>query len=497
MKNNNYDSIVIGSGLGGLTTAALLTHHGQKVLVLEKRDVPGGYASNFKRKNFTFDCSLHQLTGASPGTLIWEILDKCWIVDKVEFIRHREFMRGVFPDLDIIISQCSLETHKRQLIQLFPHEEENIHNVFAALIKICDEMVRFLRSKIPLWIEMIYFPLKYPHMAFNSKKTLADILAKIKDQRLKDIIGMSWGYYGLPPSQLSAEYFAAGWAAYLRAGGYCVRGGSQALSNAFVASIKEGGSEVKLNSPVKKILIEDGKAMGVETINGERFFARNIISNVNIPATVFQMVGEEYFPRRYISKIKSQIPAISAAVVYLGLDTTFQELGVNDYEISLHPNYDFDAQYTASVEGDFKNAHILLALHSNIDESTAPEGKGVMSITALSGYEIWANLSEEEYKRKKDETTKIFIDRSEKVIPNLSKHIEVCEIATPLTMERRVGSYKGAFYGYAQFVRQSGFLRVPEKTPIKNLDFVGAWTVPGGGYSSVMLSAYELFKILT
>jgi prolycopene isomerase len=140
------------------------------------------------------------------------------------------------------------------------------------------------------------------------------------------------------------------------------------------------------------------------------------------------------------------------------------------------------------LNNDLKNAPIVLTLYSNVEDRYAPEGKFVMVVMTLSGYDFWKKLSKEEYKKQKEIFADILIKKAEGVIPNFSSYIKVIETATPLTMERYTGNYKGAIYGWSQTVSQSGSNRLKNKTPIKNLYLAGAWTQPSGGIKGVMQS---------
>jgi len=312
---------------------------------------------------------------------------------------------------------------------------------------------------------------------------------------LKVILSQLWPYFGLPPERISALYYAFPYYSYLCGGGYYPKGGSATIAVALQEAISDNGGVIKLNSCVTKIIIDKGRASGVKTQTGDEFFSKIIISNIDSRKTFFNLVGPEYLPKCFASRIEKMQPSISAFQLYLGLNINLKDRGVNDYEIFFNPSYDTQRQFLTALNQEIDEEVFTLTIYSNIDSTVAPKGKSVVGITTLSGYDVWLNLSKEEYEKKKQEMAKILIKKvEEKIIPDLSLCIEKIEMATPLTMERYTGNSKGAIYGWSQIPSQSGIRRQNFKTPIKNLYLASAWTWIGGGISTVVNSGYLVAK---
>jgi prolycopene isomerase len=201
------------------------------------------------------------------------------------------------------------------------------------------------------------------------------------------------------------------------------------------------------------------------------------------------------------------IPSISAFSVYLGLNNDFRRGLENkeDYEIFFSETYDQDVDYAWSLNGNVEKASFVISLYSNIDKSLAKGEKFILGLAMTQGYEYWKRFESDYisgrkdiYNKEKKRMAKILIERAERVIPNISKHIEVMEVATPLTFKRYTGNYHGAIYGWANTVRQGNpIYRLKQKTPIKNLYLSSAWTFPGEGQLGVMMSGYRLGRMLT
>ncbi|MCI5139131.1 MAG: hypothetical protein D3922_12115 [Candidatus Electrothrix sp. AR1] len=128
--------------------------------------------------------------------------------------------------------------------------------------------------------------------------------------------------------------------------------------------------------------------------------------------------------------------------------------------------------------------------YSQIDSDLAPTGKSVGAVCLADYFTDWAGLSEEDYKKKKDEVAHIFFRRLERLIPGIMSEIECYEVGTPKTIQKYTLNPEGAVYGFAQLPSQAGIFRVPNRSPIKNLYFASAWANPGGGFTGAIVSGW-------
>jgi len=501
IMNNQFDAVIIGSGLGGLSCAAAFARQGFRPLVLEQHDRPGGYATTFKRPGgFTFDVSLHSTT-VDERNGIHNLIPGFPEISTVDFLPHPNLYRVIYPDYDIRVPQQNIEGYIDILIGHFPEEEAGIRGIFEDMEGLSADIHRISNAKGQ--VDMNRFPVDYPYLFKCNKKTWGELLdARISSPKLKAIISSQWGYYGLPPSQLSGFYYALPAYGYLKDGGFYPRGKSQKISNALVSYIEEHGGKVMLKTRVDKILVKDHTAYGVKTDTGEEFTGKVVISNVNAHDTFHRMLSEDEYLKDYLAQFNQFSVSLSSFQVFLGLkEDVISKSGIIDSEIFYESGYDMDAGYKNAQNADVENCGFGLTLYDNIYQGYSPEGKNTLNILALQGYDHWKKYEHDyltgnktEYRKKKQRMADILINRVEKaILPGLSKIVEVKEIGTPLTNVRYTSNYRGAIYGWDQTPNNSGQNRLPHNTPIKNLYLSGAWTKPGHGYSAVLWSGLDCF----
>lgn len=502
---STYDAIVIGSGLGGLSCASYLSMNGWKVLVLEKNGVPGGYAASFKRGPYNFDSGLHMICGVGKGQHMAKFFESVGVGDRIEFIKLKYFIRLVFPGHDIRLPSGNQEGVLNVLEESFPDEKKGIQSLLEEMVNIYGDVLKFLNSTAPFWQQMLVFPFRYKSLFSAMKKTVRQLLDKhLKDDKLKALIFADYGFFGLPPSRLNM-LSVSGNVSYWKDGAYYPKGGNRVIPDAFVENIKRNNGDVSLGSPVVSIIVENGKALGVVTKKGEKYFGKNIVSNVSAMETFHGLVGEEKLPANFREKLGQKEPSVSAFIVYLGLDEGFKADMKNeeDYDIIVSETYDLEKDYEWILNCNTEKASFLITLYSNVDNSLAKGNRFVASIFQGQPYSYWKKFeaaynsgNKEEYNKEKDNKAGILIKRAEKVIPDLSKHIEVIEIATPLTLRRYTGNFNGATYGWANTTKQfSPPDRVPQ-IPIKNLHLSSAWAFPGEGQATVVACGYRLGRQL-
>ncbi len=500
-KDDEYDAVIIGSGLGGLSCAAAFARQGFKVLVLEQHDKPGGYATAFQRPGgFKFDVSLHS-TVIEERNGLHNLIPGFPEITEVEFVPHPNLYRAIYPDYDITVPQRDLKAYTAKLVSLFPDEKEGIEGLIGDMQGLFEEVQKMSRANGN--IDMEHFATDYPLMSRLYNRTWKEMLdARLKNEKLRTIVSAQWAYYGLPPSRLVSFYYAIPAIGYLTGGGYYPIGRSQKISDALARYIELNGGRIMLNTRAGRILTKNHAAYGVQTSEGESFKSRVVVSNANPFDTFRKLTDEDKFLSAYLDQLDRYSVSLSSFQIFLGLsDDIVGKSGIKDSEIFYETGYDMEGSYLAAKRGDIGNGGYALTLYDNIHKGYSPAGKNTVNIITFTGYDHWKKFEQDYfagnkdgYRKEKERLADILIDKVEKtLLPGLSSTIEVKEIGTPLTNVRYTSNYHGAIYGLDQTVDNSGPSRLGHDTPIDNLYLAGAWTKPGHGYGSVLSSGIECF----
>ncbi len=488
---STHSVIVIGAGLGGLGAACQLGLAGENVLVLEKNNVPGGFATSFIRGRFEFEGALHELDSfgseSNQGPLYRFFTRIGLIPGKVKFKQVPELYRSVFFDGYDVTMPFGVDAYFDKLIELFPAEQKGIEDFKEICMEVQKgmEFIAIKRGKASPQ-EILK---EHPWLARVSGLTVLEIFKRyFKNKRLMSVLAQLWGYGGLPPSKLNAILFIAMYMSYLTRGGAFPVGRSHALTSGMVKCIEEFGGTVKFNALVNRILVENNHACGVELLNGDIYLSKAIISNANPICTTMKMLPLEIVPESYIKRIYAPEIGPSAFSVYIGLNATFKELGLTAHENFINKDDDMDAAYesTKRMEGP---ESMVAACYNHVDANISPPGTTQLVLTTGMSGKIWYNVPPDQYHNIKDEIADHMISIVEKTIsPNIRDYIEVVEAATPLTYYRYSKNLDGAIYGYTQGVLDSPMLRLKSRGAIPGLYLAGAWTNIGGGFSSTINS---------
>ncbi len=482
-RDEHYDVIVIGSGIGGLTSAGLLAKQGKKVLVVERHDRPGGYAHGFRRRGYRFDSAVHVIGGCGDGPyqgsgLIRRLLEVMGVEDQCRFFALDPFYSAIFPGFRLDVPtgvDAFVDCHAAA----FPDQAAGLR----ALLTVC-EAVREETLRAPDLLSPTDFGRMtsyVPNLVKYHRSTVAEVMRDhITDPRLMAVFSTLWPYLGLPPSRLSFLYWAMMLLSYIDDGAWSCEGGFQSLANAMARSLEASGGELLLKSTVTKIVVDDGEVGGVVLENGQRIFAPVVISNADATQTLTELVGVDRLPRRFVAGLRKMHPSLSAFVVYGATDLDLAAAGAT-HEMFFYKQWDHDVDYENALSG--KISRIGFTVPSLSDPTLAPPGDHVFTITVLLPYDL--GLS---WRSEKEFFTDLLLTEAEDVFPGLRDHLRFSEGATPRTMERYTRNLRGAMYGWDLRPSQVGPMRLDASPPIAGLHLAGHWTVPGGGIYGVCQS---------
>jgi len=492
-----YDAIVIGSGIGGLTAAAFLAKGGVRPLVLEQHFLPGGNASTFRRKKmFDFDVGFHYIGRCGPGEFFPTLLEQLGVADRVEFLPMDQdsFDTLHLPDL-VFHTPAGWDRYRQRLQETFPQEAQAIDRYIDFLMTAAGRAPGGRRQPLQ---ELLGKP--------ASQCTLAEVFDAVEaSHRLRHVLAASCGIYAAPPSKAPAVTHATVIDHYI-GGAYFVRGGGRPIVEALLSVIEGGGGEVRLRSKVERIIIERGQAAGVELASGEELRAPIVLSNADAKRTFLEMVGEEHLSPAFAQQVKDYRMALPLFIIYMAMEVDPSELGLPRTNIGLMPAYDMEEQFAACYEGRFPDRPavfmLMASLKDPLSENIAPRGytnlqlmsvapaqpqtwgvsQGPASAPTRSGYRHTPP-----YLAARREMEERMLRVVEEMMPGFIRKVVWQESASPLTQERFTLSSGGTSYGLEHALDQSMSARVPYQTEVPGLWMVGANTLFGHGYAGCML----------
>ncbi|MFH1465206.1 MAG: FAD-dependent oxidoreductase [Pseudomonadota bacterium] len=484
-----FDVVVVGGGMGGLSAGALLSSYGFHVLLLEQHHKVGGCTSSFERGGFHFDTALHEMLGGAPGTQLGEVLHAAGVDDKVELIEIPVLYRAIFPDVDFTMP-ADRAAAEAALCARWPAECPGIHAFHEEMRQVAEQSSELADMQRRTSLSKLLIPLQQPAVVRNLRANFQDVLDRyLQDEALKAVLGQLWIYYGPPPSELWAVMGLSANHGYLTQGAYHIRGSSQALADAYAERITELGGEVRTGVRVAAIDVEAGRVRGVTTADGERVPARYVVSNADPYQTFNHLVGAEQLPPGWLKRLERMEPSNGLMAVYLGLDTEPSTWGVADHEIFYNSTLDADRAYASMMTGAYDAASLSLTFYTNLgDDFYAPPGKSVLVLNTYADISTWP-ADRDAYAAEKERVAAIMMALAERVLPGLSAHVEVQEVATPRTLQSFTLAQAGTPYGFDATPEQ--WMSLPNHTPIDGLFLAGAWTSPGHGVGTAQLSGRE------
>lgn len=490
MKDQKYDAIIIGAGMGGLSTANFLAKYDKKVLVLEKHDKPGGYLTSFSLGGYTFDSGVFHLNEIGPDQSIsnfYQFWGHELQSEKVEY-QFRIFTKENVYSL----SSTNLE---KDLKKQFPGSTARIEKFFSIADNMMEELLSGGPPKAPF--EMSFFEklafgirslFKTPNFLLYGRKNGVKILKKIISN--EELVAVLFSYYPIQDMVFMPHCF--GWKNIIQNENYYPKGGMQSLPNIAIKILKERQGKILLKKEVAQIIVKDSQAIGVKCNDESKYYAPIVISNAPIHHTVNKLLPPLPSLKKLRTVLEKRKVFCSVMLIFLGLDDSYDFEGAN-FIINIDPEVLNHTMEKNTVD----NCPILVI---DLPISKKQKGKSLMIGVFLpyDYHNAWETYgTQKRGKNYRDFKKQIFqkiINRlTEKLGTDFKDAIKFSSISTPLTLERYTYNKKGSIMGWALTSKQYGkFLSAT--TPINNFYLIGHWVFPGGGVPGVVAGGYYLAK---
>ncbi|MBD3227102.1 MAG: NAD(P)-binding protein [Candidatus Lokiarchaeota archaeon] len=464
MSEEKKDVIIVGGGVGGVAVGAMLAHDGFKVKLFEKNKLIGGRCLTYDYKGFKVDLGVH-LFGVGPKGYLGDVCDRIEMPDAIEWVISKNPRPTMY-----FSGELQVYSRKNMSKVVGASEEE-----FNLTMKFFADVLSMRKKKMK---ELYYTGLTDFINTYSKNPTLHTFISMIAGQ-----------YFCTYPDETSAGELIRCFRQVVNAksSAYPV-GACIAIPKAYQKGIEIYGGEVKLNTPVKTIIVEDNKAKGVELEDGTEHYADIIISNADIQNTVLRLTGKKYFPKDYVNRVKDLKYANHCLALKVGLKKP-----ITDQKLVMAAS-GLDYNRIKRMESELQGGKVpdkvggMVTIPTNYDAGLAPDGKQMIFFgTGCLG---------EKSKSYYDKIGEKCWEMLNEIFPKVEKNLLWKKLDTPKLVEAYAGEY-GNIIGVAQTVDQIHERRPKHQTPIEGLYIVGAEAGGHGiGAELAANSAMELHDIL-
>ncbi len=495
-----YDVVVVGAGVGGLSAALKFAHSHVKVLLLEKHNMTGGYSTSFVRGRYEFEASLHEL---------------CECGDKLDGHTYggvREFLDsvGVYPEYVQVPDAFRVIMTKLGIDFTMPF---GIENAIAALDKVepgCAPKVReYFKLCEEIYEALIYIQscnmnpspgimaTKYSSFLRSTAYSVGQIFDYFQfPEKIRKILSSYGGYITRNLKEVSFTVWALMNYLYIHDGAHVINKTSHALAADMEERLRELGGQVETNVTVDRLLVENGTVCGVKTTDGDVIRARRVLCNFS-PNNVYNfMMDKKDIPEMALKLTGARKLNSSILSVYIGLDALPSALGIDSYEYFITEDMDSDKIYEVSKKWQLTYTKTSFTCPDvAIPGLTGPDRCQVNFTCLYDPDAMCGHTDPKGYLADKERLASGLIDLFEKATGlRIRDHVEEIEIATPATYARYGGAPKGTVYGY-EMTPVDGIvprtLAIQEEQYIPGLDFVGGYGRRSLGFCCSIINGYN------
>lgn len=474
---------IIGGGIGGLCAAVYARQCGYEAEVFEQHESAGGLATSWHRDGYTFETCLHWLLGSKPGGALHSTWQEVLDIERLTFIDPPEYVRLEDERGEQLSIYTDADRMEAELLKAAPEDAVHIR-AFAAAVR----RLSGLRMSEEFWPPSLRTILRnlpsLPLLRSLSKLTIEEYGKRFHHTLLKAFFG-SDDISGMPALAL---LLSLAWMSEHNAG-YPI-GGSRAVIRPIADNLRHIGGNLRLGTQVKRIIVHNGAAVGVETANGASVEADWVISAADGHATIYELLGGKYIDETTDRIYRTLDTFPSYLQVSLGLARNLSAHGglvtrLLDKPLPLDPG-------TELKQASFRFFHF--------DPTLAPAGKtAVTCFLPTRNFEFWTKLRQFEparYELEKHRVADSVIAILEKSVPDVRQSIDVVDVSTPATVIRYTGNWKGSMQGWLM-TPGTGFRPLRHTLPhLRRFLMVGHWVMPGGGLPAGLLSARAAIRSL-
>jgi len=453
-----YDALVIGSGIGGLTVAALLSELGWRVAVLEQHYTAGGATHSFERAGYDWDVGVHYVGDMGTRTTVRRLMD--FLTDeRLAWAPMDAHYDRFFIGPNVYDAVAGREAFRDNLVGHFPREAQAIDRYIALLGEVSRGMRAFMLERtLPPWLARAATPWLRNRLPPGLDRTTWEVLSRLTgDPELIAVLTGQWGDLGLPPKRSSFVVQALIAKHYLHGGFYPV-GGAWRIGETILPRIRAAGGEVFTYARVSEILVDGGRVRGLRMADGQEIASRCVISDAGAINTFARLLPAGIARKHgYDQRLHAVRPSIGHLCVYAGLRATAEELDLPRTNFWIYPGHDYDAaleRYLADPTGPFPVVYISFPSAKDPDFQRRHPGRATIEIIAPVPYDVFAPWSNRTWGKRGDDYDELKRGYGERLLeqlygklPQVRGRIDHWEISTPLSMRWFCGWERGELYG--------------------------------------------------
>lgn len=480
-RDNEYDVIIIGSGMGGMTTGAALARLGHRVLLLEQAKEIGGLTHTFSREGFSWDVGLHYCGLFRSDQIAGKMLD--WLTGGTVQFRSIGTVYDTlhFPDGFELEVGRPAEAFKMALEERFGAHAHEIDAYFEAL-EMGGEALRSACAE-----RSMPEPFRTAHRWWNEKRlqqwcgrTTAEVMADyISDPKLAAVLSAQWGTFGGAPHKASFGIHATIMGHYLDGAGYPV-GGASSIAAGLLPIIEAAGGKARPDTPVSAIVVENDAAVGVRTSSGEEIRARTVVSAIGAGETVKRLLPAEVQQQDWAVEIAGFEPSICHFEIYLGFKGDIAKHGATRANHWFHESWDTSGALWSNLDDPIPAVFASFPSLKDPTHDPGPEHRHTGQFMVLADWSTVADFAEGGAKRRPEEwaalkkniETRMMAFYAEK-FPGLAPLVVYQELGTPLATARFTAHEKGGFYGLETTPRRVLSAALAPRTPVPGLFLSG------------------------